>query len=176
MLSFACATVIAQLNTTRSATSFLKKHLREAETVLRDFVLEATSQNRPDYTPSQRELSGIIDEAIRHKLRVDHAHDALFLAHMALCCVPGAGAWFTALAIDDGRHMSSPLFQISLKRRLRMPVMESEAPCPCCGQTLDVWGDHAVVCMCNGDRTVKHNAMRNIVFEKNTSSWPHTHS
>ena len=52
--------------------------LREAETMLRDCVLETNSWNRPDYAPSQRELSGMIDEAIRHKLRVDQAHDALF--------------------------------------------------------------------------------------------------
>ena len=70
------------------------------------------------FAPSQRELSGMIDEATRHKLRADQAHDPLFLAHMALCGVPGAGAWFAALPIDDGRPMSSPSFQISLKRRL----------------------------------------------------------
>ena len=29
---------------------------------------------------------------------------------------------------------------------------------------MDSFGDHALVCYCNGDRTVRHNALRNIVF------------
>ena len=31
---------------------------------------------------------------------------------------------------------------------------------------MDKWGDHALVCQCGGDRTVRHNALRNICFEE----------
>ena len=31
---------------------------------------------------------------------------------------------------------------------------------------MDRWGDHALTCSCNGDRTVRHNAIRNICYEE----------
>ena len=31
---------------------------------------------------------------------------------------------------------------------------------------MDSYGDHALVCACKGDRTVRHNRMRNMVFEE----------
>ena len=54
---------------------------------------------------------------------------------------------------------------MALKRRLRAPVYDEDGRCPCCGQVLDKWGDHALVCPCGGDRTVRHNAVRNTCFE-----------
>ena len=35
---------------------------------------------------------------------------------------------------------------------------------------MDKWGDHALTCSCGGDRTVRHNAIRNICFEKATDA------
>ena len=29
---------------------------------------------------------------------------------------------------------------------------------------MDRWGDHALVCSCNGDRTLRHNAVRDAIF------------
>ena len=40
------------------------------------------------------------------------------------------------------------------------------ASCPLCGQCVDRWGDHALLCSCGGDRTIRHNAVRNICFEE----------
>ena len=31
---------------------------------------------------------------------------------------------------------------------------------------MDRWGDHALTCSCGGDRTVRHNAVRNICYEE----------
>ena len=31
---------------------------------------------------------------------------------------------------------------------------------------MDRWGDHALTCSCNGDRTVRHNAIRNVCYEE----------
>ena len=53
-----------------------------------------------------------------------------------------------------------------MKRRLRAPVYDEDGFCPCCGDLLDKWGDHALTCPCGGDRTVRHNAIRNVCFEE----------
>ena len=58
------------------------------------------------------------------------------------------------------------MFQVALKRRLRVPVFAADGFCPCCGQLSDKWGDHALVCACAGDRTIRHNAIRDVVFEE----------
>jgi hypothetical protein len=36
----------------------------------------------------------------------------------------------------------------------------------CCGGVMDRWGDHATVCMCGGDRTIRHNAVRDVCFDE----------
>ena len=79
--------------------------------------------------------------------------------------MPGAGAWLTAPPAGDGREMDSSLFQVALKRRIRVPVSDADAFCPTCGGCLDRFGDHAVVCCCGGDRTIRHNAIRNVFFQ-----------
>ena len=35
-----------------------------------------------------------------------------------------------------------------------------------CGETFDRFGDHALTCMCCGDRTIRHNCLRNVVCEE----------
>ena len=35
---------------------------------------------------------------------------------------------------------------------------------------MDRWGDHALTCECGGDRTVRHNAIRNICYEEATEA------
>ena len=87
-----------------------------------------------------------------------------------LCCrylqsLTGAGAWLTAAPVDDARTVDPVLFQTSLQRRLRLRVQDEDSFCPLCGSTMDSFGDHALVCPCHGDRTVRHNALRNAVYE-----------
>ena len=36
-------------------------------------------------------------------------------------------------------------------------------PAPGCNETMDVYGDHAILCRCKGDRTRRHNAERNVI-------------
>lgn len=76
----------------------------------------------------------------------------------------GAGAWLTATPTDDERSMDPLLFQVALCRKLRLRVQEQDGFCPLFGGTMDSYGDHALVCPCDGDRTVRHNALRNVVF------------
>jgi hypothetical protein len=137
---------------------------REAEDWLQQRVLDAASWQREDRPPTQRELSGLIDAAARKRLLDSEFSDATFGAHVELCAIPGAGMWLTAPPANDGRHLDNPLFKLSLRRRLRAPVCSQTGFCPCCGQVFDCWGDHVLVCQCGGDRTIKHNAVRDEVF------------
>jgi hypothetical protein len=36
--------------------------------------------------------------------------------------------------------------------------------CPFCNDTVDIYGDHCLICACGGDRTKRHNLLRNQVF------------
>ena len=132
---------------------------------LQALVLEAAAINGAETcTLRQKDISAMIDAASHRSLLL--AADASTKAHMALSSVPGAGVWLTAPPCQDGREMDAALFRIAAKRRIRCPTPFSEAPCPCCGQILDIWGDHALVCPCQGDRTVRHNTLRNIGCEE----------
>ena len=51
-----------------------------------------------------------------------------------------------------------------LRRWLRMPFADEDTECPMCGDVLDSFGDHALVCACGGDRTRRHNLLRSCVF------------
>jgi hypothetical protein len=140
--------------------------LRDTERVLKASVLEGASWDRGDAAPSQKELSGMLDAAAMKQLLEGHAQDAAFRAHVGLCQLPGAGAWLTANPVADGRELDAPLFRVALQRRLRMPILDKDEYCPCCGGVMDTWGDHAIVCPCGGDRTIRHNAVHNVCFEE----------
>ena len=47
-----------------------------------------------------------------------------------------------------------------------MQLLDKFATCPCCGSGMDVYLDHALVCSCGGDRTLRHNAVRDQVFSE----------
>ena len=133
---------------------------------LRQHTLEAASWDRGSCPASQKELSTLIDAATLAALLDEQRNDATFCAHLALQAVPGAGAWLTAPPVDDGRELDPPLFQIALKRRLRVPVYEVDDFCPRCGSVKDKWGDHALTCSCNGERNIRHNSVRDILYEE----------
>jgi hypothetical protein len=46
-----------------------------------------------------------------------------------------------------------------------MRVQDVDTFCPMCGGTMDSYGDHALTCPCKGDRTIRHNRLRDIVYE-----------
>ena len=51
-----------------------------------------------------------------------------------------------------------------VQRWLRAPIFHEEFHCPHCDDTVDVYGDHCLVCACGGDRTKRHNLLRNEVY------------
>ena len=57
-----------------------------------------------------------------------------------------------------------------VKRWLRIPLHPSEYHCPHCDEMMDIYGDHGLVCSCGGDRTKRHNLLRNEVFHLCNSS------
>lgn len=114
-----------------------------------------------DDSVSQKHLSSLIDAAAKQKLLQDERVDCSFRAHVALTSLPGAGAWLIAPPADDDRKIDSPLFQIALKRRLRAPIFQHDGFCPSCGDCMDRFADHALTCACKGDRTIRHNEIRN---------------
>ena len=128
-------------------------------------VLDGAATNLDNTRVSQRELSGMVDAKIRRSLTVDAESSSAFLSHFALCCLPGAAAWLTTCPAKDGRSIDGPLFVVALRRRLRIHIFDSETACPCCGDILDVWGDHCLTCSCAGNRVVRHNSVRDVVYE-----------
>ena len=46
-----------------------------------------------------------------------------------------------------------------------MPILEAPGHCLACGANMDIWCDHALVCSCGGDRTIRHNAIRDATHQ-----------
>ena len=52
-----------------------------------------------------------------------------------------------------------------LRQRLHLSFLEVEILCPLCGRAFDCFGDHAAVCPCAGDRTLRHRAIAHVFYE-----------
>jgi hypothetical protein len=139
---------------------------QEALVELRGACLEAANLNLPEVPVSQKHLSALVDGALKAELRFECRAEGAHLAHLSLVALPCAGVWLTSHPAEDGRNMEPDLFKIAVKRQLRAKVLLSDTYCPCCGDLMDCFGDHALVCRCKGDRTVRHNHLRNLVFEE----------
>ena len=57
-----------------------------------------------------------------------------------------------------------------LKYRLGIPVYSSRGTCPACGAESDRMGDHAIACPKTGDRTARHNLIRDVIYEAAASA------
>ena len=51
-----------------------------------------------------------------------------------------------------------------IQRRLRVPIFDTEFHCRHCDGIMDKFGDHCLTCSCGGDRTKRHNHLRNEAF------------
>ena len=113
----------------------------------------------------QKRLSGFIDASKVAGIKAARSGDRLYLQHLALQTVHGAGVWLTALPTDEDLRLDPPSFRVTLARRLRLAIQPVDTPCPRCGGLMDRFGDHALVCACAGDRARRHNALRNQVHD-----------
>ena len=116
---------------------------------------------------SQRSLSRSIDRAEADAELVDRRVPDHIKAHVQLITAGGADSWMHAYPNkEDGTLMDSELFRIAVARRMRLPIIDEHATCSECGACLDVYLDHALVCSCGGDRTLRHNTIRDEFFEE----------
>ena len=65
---------------------------------------------------------------------------------------PGAGYWLTALPTSTATQLQPSLFQVALRRRLRMRLLLGLRRCPgrTCGSYCDAVGDHLSACSRSG--------------------------
>jgi len=111
----------------------------------------------------QKALSDAVDSAALDGLLA--AATLAGKAHLSLVQAPGAAAWLQAPPCEaTGTAFPHSLMQVGLQRRLRVQLLQEECFCPACGEVMDVFCDHALVCACRGDRTKRHNALRNQAF------------
>ena len=87
-------------------------------------------------TPSQKSLSAKIEAKVCHHLLDPASHDRHRVAHLSLNRIPGAGAWLFALLGSLKSHIPAPLFRVSLRRRLRMPIWTQDTNRTLCGQAV----------------------------------------
>ena len=107
-------------------------------------------------------LSSEIDAGSLRQLTDPQSTNLSFRAHMSLLGLEGAGTWLHAIPSEAlGTKIAPPLYVPMLQRRLRIPFFEEPFFCPLCDGVMDVWADHALTCACGGDRTKRHNLVRN---------------
>jgi len=114
---------------------------------------------------SQKRLSKAIDDRVAAQLSSAVGVSMVRRAHLNLISASGAGQWLQACPCKTAQLNNDPsLFIAMLQRWLRIPFADSDLECPCCDGVLDRFGDHALVCSCGGDRTRRHNLLRNMVY------------
>ena len=70
-------------------------------------------------------------------------------------------------------HVEPALYVASLRRWLRIPFAQVDSFCPLCDGIMDAYGDHALTCCGGGDRTRRHNLLRNMVYHAATAAGLH---
>ena len=87
------------------------------------------------------------------------------IARMASLCLPKAGAWLTCAPLPAlGLHLRGAEFVVACKFRLGLAVYDQPGPCPNCGKESDIMGDHSMVCGTGGERILRHNAIRDALY------------
>jgi len=118
----------------------------------------------PSVKVAQKALSAAIDKRTFANL-VGPDVSVSRRAHLSLITAPGAGLFWQAAPSKEVQLNNEPaLFVAMLQRWLRIPFASEDLLCPCCDGVLDHFGDHALVCCCGGDRTRRHNLLRNMVY------------
>ena len=75
----------------------------------------------------------------------------------------GARAFLTC--VPSGRTKMEPaLFLAEVRVRLGVPEASQDAWCPKCDAVLDTHGHHSGMCLAGGERVLRHNALRDLVY------------
>lgn len=84
----------------------------------------------------------------------------------ASVCAAGAGSfWHAAPSKHLHLDIEPELFKVMLQRWLRIPIATEDSVCHLCDRVLDKYGDHCLTCDSGGDRTRRHNLLRNLVYQ-----------
>ena len=75
---------------------------------------------------------------------------------------PGGRAWLAAVPCGRKR-LEAAAFVIELRQRLGLADASADAFCPCCEGVLDRFSLHAGTCVAGGERTQRHNAVRDLL-------------
>lgn len=79
--------------------------------------------------------------------------------------LPHASAWLQVIPNKNlGFFMTNPEFRASVLLRLGLPVYATPSTCALCNKVLDVHGYHSLSCGKGGDRVIRHNAIRDLLF------------
>lgn len=88
---------------------------------------------------------------------IDGPQCELALLRMRLCVAPSAAD------TCDGLHIPAREFRLLL--RCTLGHFRAARTCAACKDALlATWGDHSLMCSCDGDRTGRHNAVREALF------------
>ena len=124
-----------------------------------------------DACPKQQILSQAIDSHLYENIRNNATNDTRFQAHLNLTSASGAGSWLHAVPSKAiGTHVDPLLYKTMVQRWLRLPLFDCEYHCPFCDEIVDKYGDHCLTCSCGGDRTKRHNLIRNEIFHISNSA------
>ena len=110
---------------------------------------------------SQKEFSRRIDDAgWQHQLR-----SAPLVAQATLSseASPGGRAFLTCVPFGRTR-MEPAIFTAELRVRLGIAEATADTWCPKCDAVLDTQGHHSGMCVAGGERVLRHNALRDLVF------------
>ena len=126
---------------------------------------EATKENLLGVT--QKAISMKIDLR-KHQLLSEHISTTGVqrdIARLASLRLPHAGDWLNVVPSPNlGLHLRSTEWIVSAKYRLGCPVFPTSGKCPACPNFSDKDGDHAISCGYQGERTARHNHLRDLLY------------
>ena len=115
-------------------------------------------------TPTQKVLSGMIENQLFSTLleSSSHANRACLLSVAA----PHSSSWLSVVPSPGlGLHLESNEYQMAIKWWLGLDT-SGRSMCPFCPDTaLDPLGHHAVTCRHGGDVVIRHNRLRDEIFD-----------
>ena len=133
--------------------------------------LDKQLQLNDNTCPRQQILSQTIDSYSLENIRNLNQNKDHFQAHLNHTSASGAGSWLHSVPSKAlGTHADGQLFRTMVQRWLRFPIYETEFHCPYCDVMVDRYNDYCLTCACGGDRTKRHNLLRNEVFHLCNSS------
>ena len=147
----ACAELASSIDAAfRASDNISSDHLTNAMLRL-NTKLPADAQLEPslDQVPTQKDLTAKVERKSPDTDLLNPDLSTSTKAHLQLVSMPNSGAWLNGYPDRAAKTSMGPsLFRIAVKRRLRMQILQEPSHCPSCGAGMEMYADHALVCMC----------------------------